>query len=65
VPWNPVVGRPRAFAVQRNQRRLIATSACPASSPRAFPGAAVAAGRSQSQSYYDTAPLKTLERLVD
>ncbi len=60
-------GRPRAVAVQRDQRRLIATFGVPGFfTPRLPPAPLWPPGSPQSLSYYDTAPLKkTLEHLVD
>src|ERR1700736_4759212 len=68
VPWNPVVktDRGRSF-FNETSAALIATFGVPGFfTPRLPPAPLWPPGSPQSQSYYDTAPLKkTLERLVD
>src|SRR5437868_5976231 len=68
VPWNPVVkgDRERTF-FNETSAALIATFGVPGFfAPRIPPAPLWPPGSPQSQSYYDTAPLKkTLERLVD
>jgi NTE family protein len=68
VPWNPVVKGDRARSVfNETSAALIATFGVPGFfTPRIPPAPLWPQGHPQSQSYYDTAPLKkTLERLVD
>src|SRR6202166_2436145 len=68
VPWNPVVKSDRGRSVfNEASAALIATFGVPGFFQPRFPPAPVwPQGSPQSQSYYDTAPLrKTLERLVD
>jgi NTE family protein len=68
VPWNPVVQGDRARSVfNETSAALIATFGVPGFfTPRIPPAPLWPQGSPQSQSYYDTAPLKkTLERLVD
>src|SRR5258708_2196133 len=68
VPWNPVVKGDRARSVfNETSAALIATFGVPGFfTPRLPPAPLWPPGSPQSQSYYDTAPLrKTLERLVD
>src|ERR1700744_5397567 len=68
VPWNPVVSTDRGrTAFNEASAALIATFGVPGFfSPRIPPAPLWPQGSPQSQSYYDTAPLrKTLERLVD
>jgi NTE family protein len=68
VPWNPVVQGDRARSVfNETSAALIATFGVPGFFRPRFPPAPLwPQGSSQSQSYYDTAPLRaTLERLVD
>src|SRR2546429_3572648 len=68
VPWNPVVkgDRERTF-FNETSAALIATFGVPGfCAPRIPPAPLWPPGSPQSQSYYDTSPLKkTLERLVD
>src|ERR1700732_3677983 len=68
VPWNPVVKTDRGrSAFNETSAALIATFGVPGFfTPRIPPAPLWPMGSPQSQSYYDTAPLKkTLERLVD
>lgn len=68
VPWNPVTKSDRARSLfNETSAALIATFGVPGFFTPRFPPAAVwPQGSPQSQSYYDTAPLRaTLERLVD
>jgi NTE family protein len=68
VPWNPVTKGDRARSLfNETSAALIATFGVPGFfTPRLPPAALWPPGSPQSQSYYDTAPLrKTLERLVD
>jgi NTE family protein len=68
VPWNPVTKSDRARSLfNETSAALIATFGVPGFFTPRFPPAAVWPQRSpQSQSYYDTGPLRaTLERLVD
>jgi NTE family protein len=68
VPWNPVTKSDRGRSLfNETSAALIATFGVPGFFTPRFPPAAVwPQGSPQSQSYYDTAPLrKTLERLVD
>jgi NTE family protein len=68
VPWNPVVKSDRGrSAFNETSAALIATFGVPGFfSPRIPPAPLWPPGSPQSQSYYDTSPLKkTLERLVD
>jgi NTE family protein len=68
VPWNPVVQGDRARSVfNETSAALIATFGVPGFfTPRIPPAPLWPQGSPQSQSYYDTAPLKkTLEHLVD
>jgi NTE family protein len=68
APWNPVVKGDRARSVfNETSAALIATFGVPGFfTPRIPPAPLWPQGHPQSQSYYDTAPLKkTLERLVD
>jgi NTE family protein len=68
VPWNPVVKGDRARSLfNETSAALIATFGVPGFfTPRIPPAPLWPQGSPQSQSYYDTAPLKkTLERLVD
>src|SRR3977135_3968973 len=68
VPWNPVTKSDRARSLFNETRAaLIATFGVPGFFTPRFPPAAMwPQGSPQSQSYYDTAPLRaTLERLVD
>jgi len=68
VPWNPVTSGDRARSLfNETSAALIATFGVPGFfAPRIPPAPLWPPGSSQSQSYYDTAPLKkTLERLVD
>jgi NTE family protein len=68
VPWNPVVKSDRGRSVfNETSAALIATFGVPGFfTPRVPPAPLWPPGSPQSQSYYDTAPLKkTLERLVD
>jgi NTE family protein len=68
VPWNPVVGSDRGRnAFNEASAVLVATFGVPGFFTPRFPPAPLwPPGSPQSQSYYDTAPLRaTLERLVD
>ena len=68
VPWNPVVKSDRGRSVfNETSAALIATFGVPGFfTPRVPPAPLWPPGSPQSQSYYDTAPLKkTLQRLVD
>src|SRR5580700_2600103 len=68
VPWNPIVKSDRGRSVfNETSAALIATFGVPGFfTPRIPPAPLWPAGSPQSQSYYDTSPLKkTLERLVD
>lgn len=68
VPWNPVVKSDRGrSAFNETSAALIATFGVPGFfTPRIPPAPLWPPGSPQSQSYYDTSPLrKTLERLVD
>jgi NTE family protein len=68
VPWNPVVKSDRGRSVfNETSAALIATFGVPGFfTPRIPPAPLWPPGSPQSQSYYDTSPLKkTLERLVD
>jgi NTE family protein len=68
VPWNPVGKGDRARSLfNETSAALIATFGVPGFfTPRVPPAPLWPQGSPQSQSYYDTAPLrKTLERLVD
>src|ERR1700736_102073 len=68
VPWNPVTPGDRARSLfNETSAALIATFGVPGFfTPRLPPAPLWPPGSPQSQSYYDTAPLKkTLERLVD
>src|SRR6202166_3219188 len=68
VPWNPVVKSDRGRSVfNETSAALIATFGVPGFfTPRIPPAPLWPPGSPQSQSYYDTAPLrKTLEHLVD
>ena len=68
VPWNPVTKSDRARSLfNETSAALIATFGVPGFFTPRFPPAAIwPQGSPQSQSYYDTAPLRaTLERLVD
>jgi NTE family protein len=68
VPWDPVASGDRARSLfNETSAALIATFGVPGFfTPRIPPAPLWPPGSSQSQSYYDTAPLKkTLERLVD
>ena len=68
VPWNPLGKGDRARSLfNETSAALIATFGVPGFfTPRVPPAPLWPAGSPQSQSYYDTAPLKaTLERLVD
>jgi NTE family protein len=68
VPWNPIVKSDRGRTVfNEASAALIATFGVPGFfAPRIPPAPLWPPGSPQSQSYYDTAPLrKTLERLVD
>ncbi len=68
VPWNPVTAGDRARSLfNETSAALIATFGVPGFfTPRLPPAPMWPAGSPQSQSYYDTTPLKkTLERLVD
>src|SRR5476651_1579391 len=67
VPWNPVTRSDRARSLfNETSAALIATFGVPGFfTPRLPPAALWPPGSPQSQSYYDTAPLKkTLGRLV-
>jgi NTE family protein len=68
VPWNPATNGDRARSLfNEASAALIATFGVPGFfTPRIPPAPLWPPGSPQSQSYYDTAPLKkTLERLVD
>ena len=68
VPWNPVVKSDRGRnAFNEASAALVATFGVPGFFTPRFPPAPLwPSGSPQSQSYYDTAPLRaTLERLVD
>jgi NTE family protein len=68
VPWNPIVTNDRGrTAFNEASAALIATFGVPGFfTPRIPPAPLWPQGSPQSQSYYDTAPLrKTLQRLVD
>src|ERR1700682_4075091 len=68
VPWNPVTSSDRARAYfNETSAALIAASGVPSFFPPRIPPAPLwPQGSPQSQSYYDTAPLRsTLEHLVD
>jgi NTE family protein len=68
VPWNPVLKSDRSRTVfNETSAAIIATFGVPGFfSPRIPPAPLWPQGMPQSQSYYDTSPLKkTLERLVD
>jgi NTE family protein len=68
VPWNPVTKSDRGRTLfNETSAALIATFGVPGFFTPRFPPAALwPQGNPQSQSYYDTAPLRaTLERLVD
>src|SRR5450631_2152196 len=68
VPWNPVTKSDRGRTLfNETSAALIATFGVPGFFTPRFPPAALwPQGTPQSQSYYDTAPLRaTLERLVD
>src|SRR5207237_9040230 len=68
VPWNPVTNGDRARSLfNETSAALIATFGVPGFfAPRIPPAPLWPPGSPQSQSYYDTSPLKkTLERLVD
>jgi NTE family protein len=68
VPWNPVTSGDRARSLfNETSAALIATFGVPGFfTPRLPPAPLWPPGTPQSQSYYDTSPLKkTLERLVD
>jgi NTE family protein len=68
VPWNPLASGDSARSVfNESSAALIATFGVPGFfTPRIPPAPFWPKGSPQSQSYYDTAPLKkTLERLVD
>src|SRR5258707_11779501 len=68
VPWNPVVKSDRGRTVfNEASAALIATFGVPGFfTPRIPPAPLWPPGSPQSQSYYDTSPLrKTVERLVD
>jgi NTE family protein len=68
VPWNPVTKSDRGRSLfNETSAALIATFGVPGFfTPRLPPAPLWPQGTPQSQSYYDTAPLKkTLERLVD
>jgi NTE family protein len=68
VPWNPVTKSDRGRSLfNETSAALIATFGVPGFfTPRIPPAPLWPQGSPQSQSYYDTAPLKkTLERLVD
>jgi NTE family protein len=68
VSWNPVTPGDRARSLfNETSAALIATFGVPGFfAPRVPPAPFWPPGTSQSQSYYDTAPLrKTLERMVD
>jgi NTE family protein len=68
VPWNPVTNSDRARSLfNETSAALIATFGVPGFfRPRLPPAPLWPPGSPQSQSYYDTSPLRTtLERLVD
>jgi NTE family protein len=68
VPWNPVLNGERSRTVfNETSAAIIATFGVPGFfTPRIPPAPLWPQGSPQSQSYYDTSPLKkTLERLVD
>ncbi len=68
VPWKPVISSDRGRSLfNETSAALIATFGVPGFfTPRVPPAPLWPQGSPQSQSYYDTAPLrKTLERLVD
>src|SRR5215470_1413403 len=68
VPWNPVLTGERSRTVfNETSAAIIATFGVPGFfTPRIPPAPLWPQGSPQSQSYYDTSPLKkTLERLVD
>ena len=68
VPWNPMLKGDRGRTVFNGaSAALVATFGVPGFFTPRFPPAPLwPPGSPQSQSYYDTAPLrKTLERLVD
>src|SRR5215470_14478859 len=68
VPWNPISSSDRGRAYfNETSAALIATFGVPGFfTPRIPPAPLWPPGSSQSQSYYDTTPLRaTLERLVD
>ena len=68
VPWNPVTSNDRARSYfNETSAALIATFGVPGFFTPRFPPAPLwPKGSTQSQSYYDTSPLRgTLERLVD
>src|SRR3981189_800528 len=68
VPWNPIGSSDRGRSLfNETSAALIATFGVPGFFTPRFPPAALwPPGSRQSQSYYDTAPLRaTLERLVD
>jgi NTE family protein len=68
VPWNPIVKSDRGRTVfNETSAALIATFGVPGFfTPRIPPAPLWPQGSPQSQSYYDTSPLrKTLERMVD
>src|ERR1700756_902512 len=68
VPWNPVLKSNRSRTVfNETSAAIIATFGVPGFfTPRLPPAPLWPQGSPQSQSYYDTSPLKkTLERLVD
>src|ERR1700716_104193 len=68
VPWNPIGSGERGRSLfNETSAALIATFGVPGFFTPRFPPAALwPPGSRQSQSYYDTAPLRaTLERLVD
>jgi NTE family protein len=68
VPWNPITAGDRGRSLfNETSAALIATFGTPGFfTPRVPPAPLWPKGSPQSQSYYDTSPLKkTLERLVD
>src|SRR6516164_759556 len=68
VPWNPVLQTDRGRSIyNETSAAIIATFGVPGFfTPRLPPAPLWPQGSPQSQSYYDTSPLKkTLERLVD
>src|SRR5712675_450244 len=68
VPWNPITAGDRGRSLfNETSAALIATFGVPGFFTPRFPPAPLwPQGSAQSESYYDTAPLrKTLERLVD